>query len=82
MYWIFKGLMDSSWLLLSQVYFEIWVSILQLYMKIILSLVIILNSANWIYQNSVWGLIADFPAHFTNAVVQGFSLRLEICIIA
>ncbi|KAF7634457.1 hypothetical protein Mgra_00006126 [Meloidogyne graminicola] len=33
--------------------------------------VIILNSANGIYQNSIWGLVADFPGQFTNAVVLG-----------
>ncbi|CAD5214766.1 unnamed protein product [Bursaphelenchus okinawaensis] len=33
--------------------------------------VIILNSANGVYQNSIYGILADFPAHFTNAVVIG-----------
>lgn len=33
--------------------------------------VIILNSANGIYQNSIYGLTAMFPGNFTNAVVIG-----------
>lgn len=33
--------------------------------------VVILNSANGIYQNSIWGLVADFPGQYTNAVILG-----------
>ncbi|CAD5220751.1 unnamed protein product [Bursaphelenchus xylophilus] len=33
--------------------------------------VVILNSANGVYQNSIYGILADFPAKFTNAVVIG-----------
>uniref|UniRef100_A0A914EIV4 Equilibrative nucleoside transporter 3 n=1 Tax=Acrobeloides nanus TaxID=290746 RepID=A0A914EIV4_9BILA len=33
--------------------------------------VVVLNSANGIYQSSIYGLVADFPAHFTNAVLLG-----------
>lgn len=33
--------------------------------------VIILNGANGIYQNSIYGLAAAFPASFTNAIVLG-----------
>lgn len=36
--------------------------------------VIVLNSANGIYQNSIWGLVADFPGQFTNAIVLGNNL--------
>ncbi len=36
--------------------------------------VILLNSANGVYQNSIYGLIADFPPHFTNAVILGNNL--------
>ncbi|KAI6235412.1 hypothetical protein M3Y95_00049000 [Aphelenchoides besseyi] len=33
--------------------------------------VVILNSANGIYQNSIYGMLADFPPKYTNAVVIG-----------
>ncbi|KAI6240923.1 hypothetical protein M3Y99_00401100 [Aphelenchoides fujianensis] len=33
--------------------------------------VVILNSANGVYQNSIYGMLADFPPKFTNAVVIG-----------
>ena len=36
--------------------------------------IVVLNSANGIYQNSIWGLVADFPGHFTNAIVLGNNL--------
>uniref|UniRef100_A0A914WLP1 Equilibrative nucleoside transporter 1 n=1 Tax=Plectus sambesii TaxID=2011161 RepID=A0A914WLP1_9BILA len=36
--------------------------------------VIILNGANGIYQNSIYGLAADFPPHFSNAIVVGNNL--------
>jgi len=32
---------------------------------------VILNSANGIYQNSIWGLVADFPGQYTIAVILG-----------
>jgi hypothetical protein len=36
--------------------------------------IVVLNSANGIYQNSIWGLVADFPGRFTNAIVVGNNL--------
>uniref|UniRef100_A0AC35U6D8 Equilibrative nucleoside transporter 1 n=1 Tax=Rhabditophanes sp. KR3021 TaxID=114890 RepID=A0AC35U6D8_9BILA len=33
--------------------------------------VALLNSANGIYQNSVYGLASKFPPHFTNAIILG-----------
>lgn len=36
--------------------------------------VVILNAANGIYQNSVYGLVASFPHQFTNAIVLGNNL--------
>lgn len=36
--------------------------------------VIILNAANGIYQNSIYGLAAAFPSQFTNAIVLGNNL--------
>jgi equilibrative nucleoside transporter 1/2/3 len=36
--------------------------------------VVVLNSANGVYQNSIWGLVADFPGRFTNAIVFGNNL--------
>ncbi|CAJ0933654.1 unnamed protein product, partial [Mesorhabditis belari] len=34
-------------------------------------LVIVINTANGIYQNSIFGLFADFPSNYTNAIVLG-----------
>ncbi|KAK6024372.1 nucleoside transporter [Ostertagia ostertagi] len=36
-----------------------------------LTIVIIMNASNGLYQNSVFGLTADFPAAYTNAIVVG-----------
>ncbi|VDD92106.1 unnamed protein product [Enterobius vermicularis] len=36
--------------------------------------VVILNAANGIYQNSIYGLVAAFPSQFTNAIVLGNNL--------
>nr|CDJ85441.1 Delayed-early response protein equilibrative nucleoside transporter domain containing protein [Haemonchus contortus] len=36
-----------------------------------LTIVVILNGSNGLYQNSVFGLTADFPAAYTNAIVVG-----------
>ncbi|VDM25168.1 unnamed protein product [Toxocara canis] len=36
--------------------------------------VIILNGANGIYQNSIFGLVSAFPQEFTNAIVLGNNL--------
>uniref|UniRef100_A0A0N4ZGL6 Equilibrative nucleoside transporter 1 n=1 Tax=Parastrongyloides trichosuri TaxID=131310 RepID=A0A0N4ZGL6_PARTI len=36
--------------------------------------VAILNAANGIYQNSVYGLVAKFPPSFTNAIILGNNL--------
>ena len=33
--------------------------------------VIVLNSANGIYQNSIFGVLSDFPKHFINSVIIG-----------
>ncbi|VDN06779.1 unnamed protein product [Thelazia callipaeda] len=33
--------------------------------------VVILNAANGIYQNSLYGLTASFPPHYTNALILG-----------
>jgi hypothetical protein len=33
--------------------------------------VVVLSSANGVYQNSIYGLAASFPSNFTNAVVIG-----------
>ncbi len=33
--------------------------------------IVVLNSANGIYQNSVYGLAADLPMNYSNAVVLG-----------
>ena len=35
--------------------------------------VIILNSANGIYQNSMFGIIADFPPQYINASIMGMN---------
>uniref|UniRef100_A0A914RL75 Uncharacterized protein n=1 Tax=Parascaris equorum TaxID=6256 RepID=A0A914RL75_PAREQ len=36
--------------------------------------VVILNGANGIYQNSLYGLVSAFPQQFTNAIVLGNNL--------
>lgn len=36
--------------------------------------VILLNAVNGVYQNSIYGLVADFPARFTNAIITGTNL--------
>lgn len=36
--------------------------------------VILLNSANGFYQNSIYGIAADFPWRFTNAIILGNNL--------
>ncbi|VDK29157.1 unnamed protein product [Gongylonema pulchrum] len=36
--------------------------------------VVILNSANGVYQNSLYGLVAAFPSQYTNAVVLGTNI--------
>ncbi|KAI1716166.1 nucleoside transporter domain-containing protein [Ditylenchus destructor] len=36
--------------------------------------VVALNSANGVYQNSIYGLMADFPFTYTNAVILGSNL--------
>uniref|UniRef100_A0A914GXN6 Equilibrative nucleoside transporter 1 n=1 Tax=Globodera rostochiensis TaxID=31243 RepID=A0A914GXN6_GLORO len=36
--------------------------------------VVLLNSASGVYQNSIWGLVADFPGSFANAIVIGNNL--------
>ncbi|KAK0396792.1 hypothetical protein QR680_001858 [Steinernema hermaphroditum] len=36
--------------------------------------VAILNGANGVYQNSIYGVVADFPPSFTNAIILGNNL--------
>uniref|UniRef100_A0A1I7XJI3 Equilibrative nucleoside transporter 3 n=1 Tax=Heterorhabditis bacteriophora TaxID=37862 RepID=A0A1I7XJI3_HETBA len=36
-----------------------------------LTIVMIMNASNGLYQNSIFGLAADFPAKYTNALVVG-----------
>ncbi|KIH65653.1 hypothetical protein ANCDUO_04021 [Ancylostoma duodenale] len=36
-----------------------------------LVIVMVMNASNGLYQNSVFGLAADFPAAYTNALVVG-----------
>ena len=36
-----------------------------------LAIVILLNGSNGIYQNSIFGLVSDFPFKYTNAVIIG-----------
>ena len=33
--------------------------------------VVVLNAANGLYQNSIYGFVSDFPAQFINAIVIG-----------
>ncbi|KAK6023085.1 nucleoside transporter [Ostertagia ostertagi] len=41
-----------------------------------LVIVMVMNASNGLYQNSVFGLAADFPAAYTNALVVGTNLWL------
>ncbi|KAL3077594.1 hypothetical protein niasHT_033704 [Heterodera trifolii] len=36
--------------------------------------VVLLNSASGVYQNSIWGLVADFPGEFAGAIILGNNL--------
>ncbi|KAK6058248.1 nucleoside transporter [Cooperia oncophora] len=39
-----------------------------------LVIVMVMNACNGLYQNSVFGLVADFPANYTNALVVGTNI--------
>ncbi|KAJ1372344.1 hypothetical protein KIN20_034480 [Parelaphostrongylus tenuis] len=44
---------------------------MQWFYTVSLVIVIVMNASNGLYQNSVFGLTADFPAAYTNALVVG-----------
>ncbi|VDM58484.1 unnamed protein product [Angiostrongylus costaricensis] len=47
------------------------VDAMQWFYIVSLTIVMIMNASNGLYQNSVFGLTADFPAAYTNALVVG-----------
>uniref|UniRef100_A0A158PCE4 Equilibrative nucleoside transporter 1 n=1 Tax=Angiostrongylus cantonensis TaxID=6313 RepID=A0A158PCE4_ANGCA len=47
------------------------VDAMQWFYIVSLTIVMIMNASNGLYQNSVFGLTADFPATYTNALVVG-----------
>ncbi|KHJ99502.1 nucleoside transporter [Oesophagostomum dentatum] len=58
---------------MSFVYVDTW-SWMGTFFVITLISIVILNGANGIYQNSIFGLASDFPFKFTNAVIIGNNL--------
>uniref|UniRef100_A0A1I7XFG2 Equilibrative nucleoside transporter 1-like n=1 Tax=Heterorhabditis bacteriophora TaxID=37862 RepID=A0A1I7XFG2_HETBA len=55
------------------VYVDTWSWMFGFFVLTLLSIVL-LNGANGIYQNSIFGLACDFPFKFTNAVIIGNNL--------
>ncbi|KAK6759481.1 hypothetical protein RB195_021205 [Necator americanus] len=58
---------------MSFVYVDTW-SWMGTFFAITLMSIVLLNGANGIYQNSIFGLASDFPFKFTNAVIIGNNL--------
>ncbi|KAE9413647.1 hypothetical protein Angca_008650 [Angiostrongylus cantonensis] len=58
---------------MSFVYVDTW-SWMSGFFVITLASIVILNGANGVYQNSIFGLASDFPFKFTNAIIIGNNL--------
>ncbi|VDM51626.1 unnamed protein product, partial [Angiostrongylus costaricensis] len=58
---------------MSFVYVDTW-SWMSGFFVITLASIVILNGANGVYQNSIFGLASDFPFKFTNTVIIGNNL--------